>query len=60
MRPTTNREELLAELAKERYLPVLPPPATTAQPKARQTRAKAPPKTKHPTRRPTGTGWPES
>lgn len=56
---TEDRETLLAELAQERYRPTLPPPPTVI-PKARQVRAKAQPAKTKPTRRTTGTGWPES
>jgi hypothetical protein len=43
-------EQLLTELARERYAPVLPPPPARRQPRDRQT--------SRPARRPTGTGWP--
>lgn len=52
-----TRDELIDEIAKERYLPVLPPPLG-ATPKARQVRRAAQPSTGKTKRRPTGTGWP--
>jgi hypothetical protein len=49
-------DELMRELTRERYAPLLPPPKRL-QPHARQADLALIPK-RHPGARPTGTGWP--